>query len=193
MDTLPVESRVSLVYDNPFAFLSDPHCYEWIFRVDKLTSENSFDELNGEPETIIVENELEFCDNFGIHIDENSKTEISIPSLLDFGRCNFSISLWIKTSQSTCTILAPKNRQGQDSPLILRLFKGRIVFEILHFENYFYCGLETADSFNDNEWHNIIVTRKGRAHTMYVDGLWESSYGAESGSISGRNYVIGHK
>jgi len=101
---------------------------------------------------------------------------VTVPSSpdLNFGSNPFTISTWIKTSQtgSWKRIVAKRDPTGGGYWYSLVINDSRARLELCAG-----CNLDSGSIVNDGEWHLIVVTRDRTANmfNMYIDGILENT------------------
>jgi hypothetical protein len=93
-------------------------------------------------------------------------------SSLNFGTGDFSVELWIKTSQTEQDIIGKLGAIG-DGWVIYSLTTGEVDFSVFGSNN-------SPDVFgitkiNDSIWHHVVGVRNGNNAILYVDGTFENS------------------
>lgn len=132
-----------------------------------------------------------------------SNDYISVPgsgsgSSLDITGGNITVSVWIKTTQSTTGGILNKYSSGAGGYLIL-IDGSRIHF----YTGSGYRNVSSNTTLNDNQWHHIVGVINGGTMNMYVDGIKQTSqdHGVsivstaqtfELGRYSGGNYFSGY-
>ena len=114
---------------------------------------------------------------YALSFDGSSYVAFGNPSALQLGDTAQSFSFWIKTTNANGYIWS-KNNSGAGA-LQLQLFNGRL---------YTYKGGFTQDSstntYNDGNWHHVVVTYSGSRIDYYKDGSANGSDTSIAGTIS---------
>jgi len=94
------------------------------------------------------------------------------------GLVDFSISLWVKTSQIVAgstryndpAILGTKQGNGTSNDFVITNYNGKLAWydELSTGSNYFDSGQIIADG----KWHHIVVSRSGSSLYFYIDGVF---------------------
>jgi hypothetical protein len=95
-----------------------------------------------------------------------------------FGTGNFTIDLWIKTTQSAQEFIV---YQGDDNGMAwsvafwIRMYGGKVDF-VPDYRNYSYHHvIQSLANVNDGNPHHIAAVRNGNTFTLYVDGVSQNS------------------
>ena len=91
----------------------------------------------------------------------------------------FSVSCWIKTNEGTDNYIFTKNNGNS---LYLRVSASKVKFWISTSSAVWTTGTKNVD---DNEWHHIVVMRRGDLKLIYVDGLEDASAAATGNNSTG--------
>jgi Concanavalin A-like lectin/glucanases superfamily len=93
-------------------------------------------------------------------------------SEINFGTGDFSISLWVKTTQSYGTLVEKRNNVTQ-AGYHLVLYSGKLLFQLGNATKALNFWDSSSVSINDNVWHHVAVTLD-RDNTsggmLFVDG-----------------------
>lgn len=137
---------------------------------------------------------------------DGSNDYINHGNILDFERTdNFSIGAWIKTTKSSPTyagVIISKMQAPDHKGWLLDIFNGQIRFILEHsYPGYNISAKTTLTSFNDGNWHCVVVTYDGSSSqsgmNIYVDGI-EASVSRSGGSVGGTTQnsgdtLVGHR
>jgi prepilin-type N-terminal cleavage/methylation domain-containing protein len=95
------------------------------------------------------------------------------------GLVDFSISLWINTSQVAAgsaryndpAFLGTKQGSGDSNDFVLTNYNGKIAWydELVAGSNSYDTGISVADG----KWHHIVVTRSGASLSFYIDSVFK--------------------
>ncbi len=92
--------------------------------------------------------------------------------LLNFGKTELSIAVWIKTTQTGIwkRILTKRARINTENWYSLAVWNGKARFEI-----YAQGQLDSTSDVNDGRWHLLVITRNSSNNkfSMYIDGNLE--------------------
>ena len=92
------------------------------------------------------------------------------------GFVNFSINIWVKTTQNTSTdyrfddpaIIGTHQGNGDTNDFVLTNYNGNLAWydELTSGSNSF----NTGETIADDSWHHLFMTRLGSSLTFYIDG-----------------------
>jgi hypothetical protein len=117
------------------------------------------------------------CDGTGDYLVINDDPD------WDFGKKNFTIEFWIKTSSTDIydTILSRENGTVKAGAWIF-MISGSGGYPLFWAGDYSTgaamlnggsnCSVHGCAAINDGKWHHVAVERFGETFYLYVDGLW---------------------
>ena len=114
-----------------------------------------------------------------------------LPSNEVFDTESFSISLWFRTDldQEDKRLFNLHRGESAGSALNLSLKRGRIVMGIHNGSEYI--SNEYDHAYDDNLWHNFVVTKNKKGFTVYVDGHKAIEYKGDFSGFGSHPLVFG--
>ncbi len=120
------------------------------------------------------------------------------PSLLDFGTENWTLSIWIKTGDTSGRVAIGKGGDGTNG---IRYYLGIGTggtgkVSLVCDDNITKETALSSDTANDNEWHHIAGQREGTVTRVFLDGLQNGpnnsvNAGYDLSGTSQRGFKIG--
>ena len=113
-----------------------------------------------------------------------------------FGTGNFTIDLWIKTTQSTEGHIVYQGNDGETAATVafwIRMYGGKVSF-VPDYRNYpSHHVIQSQANVNDGNPHHVAVVRNGDTFTLYVDGTSQNSVALASFNMtdSSNNLSVG--
>ncbi len=106
--------------------------------------------------------------------------EIPNQEELNFGECDFAISMWIKTASTDMQMIIHNGASGLEPQYWLRIkdYASSLIDLKFLTSNGIPGSPFTAyndDAIYDNNWHHIVVQRKSLWHEIYFDGVLVSA------------------
>ncbi len=111
-------------------------------------------------------------------------------SIGQFGTKDFSVALWVQTSDTLALYDLIGNRAvpGHGNFFAVRMTGDGVVNAEVDqdIDATNYIGLKSStDGLNDGDWHHIVVTRSGKTLALYIDGnLSDSANGVGTANIN---------
>ncbi len=116
----------------------------------------------------------------------HDKIEVQHSSVLNFGSTEFSIAVWVNTSQTGIwkRIITKRSNTNLGNWYSLAIFDGKA-----RFETYAAGDLDSITKVNDGRWHLIVITRNLTNDTlsMYIDGSVENTMSDEGRNLDSGN------
>ncbi|MDD4027296.1 MAG: DUF2341 domain-containing protein, partial [Candidatus Shapirobacteria bacterium] len=97
---------------------------------------------------------------------------------------NITYSAWFKSTLSSGTNLILRNRTYG---FTLALVTGGLVDSVIFKNSSTNLYVSSVSSYNDNNWHQVVVTYDGLTARLYMDGVLKSS---QTGTSSGPIYCV---
>jgi hypothetical protein len=112
-----------------------------------------------------------------------NKIAVQDTPLLNFGKTELSIAVWIKTTQTGIwkRIVTKRANINTENWYSLALWNGKARFEI-----YAQGQLNSINDINDGNWHFLVITRNSsnKIFSMYIDGNIESTMTDEGRNLN---------
>jgi hypothetical protein len=101
-----------------------------------------------------------------------------------FGSGAFSLSLWFKTTATSGVLLARWYPATGERSWQISLTSGKIRFQVSS-DGAASTTLDSASTYNDGNWHHLVIVKNGTSATMTIDDTAAGS----SSSIAGTAYA----
>jgi hypothetical protein len=117
------------------------------------------------------------CGNVLVFDGTNDYVDLG-PDLGNFGTNDFSVSVWFKAnpSSATQTIIGKRSAPSNGNFWTITITPtGKIVTELDEGGNPRYNPIisASANTYNDRNWHHVVLTRADKTATLYLDGVLE--------------------
>ncbi len=103
----------------------------------------------------------------------------------NFGTSDFTIEMWIKTSDSYAGLAGKLNGCGTNWELLVG--SGKIEFRPPSSAP----AITSSNTVNNNQWHHIAVTRSGTTVNIYIDGVLDGTGTSNHNMTNTAQFVLG--
>ena len=119
-----------------------------------------------------------------------SSSKVTIPSLSSmFGsKATFSVSLWFKTTATGNKALFD-DYTSQNYNIQLYLYYGKLNVAV-RFNNVDGNMTQTSSTYNDGNWHHVVITSNKKTYCTYIDGSKFRSWPVPGQSYSGGSPTV---
>lgn len=107
--------------------------------------------------------------NTAVTFDGSHKCTTSTDAAVTPGTADFSVEVWVKTTDAGTIIAAGKFNSGSDS-YWLGVASAKAEFSVANSVNSAGANAISTASVNDGNWHHIVGVKDGGTVRMYVDG-----------------------
>ncbi|MFT4867983.1 MAG: hypothetical protein ACI9LV_000596 [Candidatus Nanohaloarchaea archaeon] len=120
---------------------------------------------------------------------DGSDDEVNLPNLGISGNDSHSISIWMKTSDSTNQTLYFQGDRSTDSQIDFIYQGGTPQFNYAFYSN----DLTYNVNLHDGNWHHLIGTYNGYIRKLYLDGKLVAQDQPSSPSIVNDDFSVGYR
>ena len=118
--------------------------------------------------------------NSAYSFDGDDKIEIADNAIFDLGTSNYSISYWMKSTQSSIGGMIMKMSPGNNySGFTQYSVNGNIQARSQNAD-----PVNSSSAINDNNWHHIVYTRNGNTQKLYIDNVLEGTVTGTPADVS---------
>ena len=128
----------------------------------------------------------------GYSCEFDGSSSVTVSDATQLGAGDFSIEFWMKTSQTSCSLLNPDSGNGVGRWGVF-LDEGDLTFQDGYMGG---AGVWTVDvsSILDNTWHHVAISRSSETFSVYLDGISQSSKtGTFANNTTNHSVVTGLK